>query len=186
MSLIFLSAIKSFIPSVESYTPYPVWDNKQWSWGYGTAAGYDINNKPTGTITPEQAMSELIRVGTEHYNYLSPKITRQLNANQWAALLSFSYNLGPGTANKLVPYINSGNQDALFNEWRKYVHSNNKVSTGLTIRREKEIALWNKKPSLASQLSNKNLLLIGGGLLLIGGIIFLVSGKNQLKGGLNE
>lgn len=176
MQSVFTSAIQSFLPSVESFSPYPVWDNKQWSWGYGTAAGYDPNNKPLGSITQAKAMQELFKVVDDHYAYLSKKITRKLTGNQWAALLSFSFNLGQYTADNLVPYINDGNDNALFIEWRKYVHSAGTISQGLVKRREKEIALWQMKDSLLSGTKNI-LLLIGGVSLLIAGIWYFALRK---------
>lgn len=138
----FEPALKIFLPSVEGFSAYPVWDYKQWSWGYGTAAGFDQNKKPAGTITKERAWQDSLKLINQHYNYLKPLIKVPLNANQWAALLSFSYNLGSGNADNLVANINSGNEAALFTQWRKYVKAGGVRNQGLVNRREKEIALW--------------------------------------------
>ena len=48
-----------FIKNQEGFSADAYWDNKQWSWGYGTAAGYDKNNKPPGTISMDQAEQDL-------------------------------------------------------------------------------------------------------------------------------
>lgn len=137
-----ISVLKNFLPLVEGFSPVPIWDNKQWSWGYGTAAGYDHSVKPKGTITREQAMNELIKVVDANYAILKPLIKRSLNGNQIAALLSFAYNLGPGNAKNLIPNINNGNDTALFSQWMKYINSNGVPNIGLENRRQKEIALY--------------------------------------------
>lgn len=134
--------LKSFLPSVEGFSAKPIWDFKQWSWGYGTAAGYDKNNKPLGTITKEQAWIEALKVITKNYNYLKPLIQVNLTGNQWAALLSFAYNLGPGNAKNLVPNINKQDTAALVAQWRRYINAGGIPNQGLKNRREKEIALW--------------------------------------------
>ena len=139
----FEAVLKSFLPSVEGFTPVPVWDFKQWSWGYGTAAGYDPNKKPAGSITRDQAWSEALAVITKNYNYLKPFIKVDLNGKQWAALLSFAYNLGPGSAAKLVPNINAKNNAALQAQWLKYINAGGIPNQGLITRRNKEVALWN-------------------------------------------
>lgn len=136
------AVLQTFIPSVEGFHSYPYWDAKQWTWGYGTAAGFDPNQKPKGSISRAQAFKDMLQHLQQDYSYLQPLITRKLNANQWAALLSFSYNAGKYNADNLITNINSGNDAALFDQWRKYVYSNGSYSTGLFNRREKEISLW--------------------------------------------
>lgn len=76
------------------------------------------------------------------YVDLSGKITRKLTVNQWAALLSFSYNLGIGNAYNLVPVINSGDDNALGVKWNKYVYAGGVINDDLVNRRAKEFALW--------------------------------------------
>lgn len=141
------TTLKAFLPQVEGFLPKPVWDVKQWSWGFGTRVPGSINDpnkNPGGSITKEQAYQEMKRYYIDAYNYLAPMITRPLSSNQWAALLSFAYNLGPGNADNLVPNINSGNDTALFTQWRKYVYAGGVKNAGLVNRREKELSLWQK------------------------------------------
>ena len=76
------------------------------------------------------------------YTLLKPRITRSLTANQWAALLSFSYNLGVGNAYNLVDLINAGSDTALESKWNQYVYSGGSVNQDLVARRQKEFALW--------------------------------------------
>ena len=76
------------------------------------------------------------------YDLLKPKIHRQLSVAKWAALLSFSYNLGNDDAEELVPYINAGDDAALSEQWMRYVHAGGVVNTDLVERRKKELDLW--------------------------------------------
>lgn len=138
----FESILKSFLPSVEGFSPYPVWDFKQWSWGFGTAAGYNKSKKPAGSITKEQAWLDALKVITAHYNYLKPLVKVELNPKQWAALLSFSYNLGSGTAAKIVQTINTGTAQDVVTRMKKYVYADGEILQGLVTRRKKETELY--------------------------------------------
>lgn len=134
----FFMQAEDLIISFEGFVDHPYWDNKQYSWGYGTKAP-----GPTGTITPEQARAELKEHMQQDYSYLSQLIHVPLTANQWAALLSFAYNLGAGNADNLVDNINSENTAALGEQWLKYVYSNGSVNDALVKRRAAEWRLWN-------------------------------------------
>lgn len=132
-----LNKLASFIPSVEGFRSTPYWDVDRYSWGYGTRAP-----GASGTITREQAFSDMVAHLLSDYATLANKITRTLNVNQWVALLSFSYNLGIGNALNLVPVINSGDDNALRIKWVKYVYAGGVVNQDLVERRDKEINLW--------------------------------------------
>lgn len=129
--------LSTFIPSVEGFIPYPKWDYKQYSWGYGTAAP-----GPTGTITREQAITDALVHLFNDYDTLRPQVKRPLTVNQWTAYLSFSYNEGVGNADNLLGNINSGNDTALATQWRKYIYAGGMVNQDLVDRREKELLLW--------------------------------------------
>jgi GH24 family phage-related lysozyme (muramidase) len=132
-----LDVLSSFIPSVEGFSATPYWDVSRYSWGYGTAAP-----GKTGTISRQQAFNDMIAYLLADYSTLKKKITRTLTVNQWAALLSFAYNLGIGNALELVPYINDGNDSALEYEWNRYVYAGGAVNSHLVKRRKKEFDLW--------------------------------------------
>lgn len=125
------------LPQVEGFRAHPYWDNKQYSWGYGTKAP-----GPEGTITREQALIDARKHLVNDYNYLKPLVKRNLAANQWAALLSFSYNLGTGNADNLVNNINSGNDAALEQQWKLYINAAGKPDPGLIERRNLEWRIW--------------------------------------------
>lgn len=139
------NVLSDFIPEVEGFSATPYWDVKQWTWGYGTkvpGSGTNSSINPGGTVTREQAFIYMMDHIQKDYNYLFPLITRSLNANQWAAYLSFSYNLGPGNADNLAANINSNNDAALFIQWAKYIYAGGVVVPALVERRAKEIELW--------------------------------------------
>jgi lysozyme len=127
-----------YIINFEGFRAHPYGDYKQYSWGYGTKAP-----GPDGTITKAQAYIDLMQHVQSDYDYLRPLIYVPLNENQWKALLSFSYNLGPGNADNLVDNINAGNNDALGVQWNKYVKAGGVVDPDLVDRRAKEWATFN-------------------------------------------
>lgn len=137
-----ITILETFIPEVEGFSSNPYWDNKQWSWGYGTAAGFNERVKPKGTISREQAMKDAIAHFTKDYYLLAPKVAINLNPNQWAAYLSFSYNEGVGNAENLLADINN-NSTNLEHHFKEYVYSAGKINTDLVDRRNKEWQLWN-------------------------------------------
>jgi len=134
-----VAKLAQFIPSVEGFRSTPYWDETRYSWGYGTAAP-----GPNGTISREQAFADMVAYLLHDYSLLSAKITRHLNVNQWAALLSFAYNLGAGSggAADLVPYINQEDDTGLSEHWMHYVHAGGVVDQNLVDRRQKELNLW--------------------------------------------
>ncbi len=132
-----LDKLASFIPSVESFSATPYWDVSRYSWGYGTAAP-----GPNGTITRAKAFQAMMGYLLSDYALLSKKVTRNLSVSQWAALLSFSYNLGTDDAIDLLPLINAGNDTQLKNEWNRYVYAGGAINSNLVSRRAKEWALW--------------------------------------------
>ena len=73
------------------------------------------------------------------YEYLSPLVKVPLTGRQWAALLSFSYNLGSGNAKKMVDLINAGSWDDLKTSWVSYVNAGGKPLKSLKDRRYYEV-----------------------------------------------
>lgn len=132
-----LDLASQVVATFEAFSAHPYWDVKRWSWGYGTAAP-----GATGTISKEKARAEMKAHILADYNILRPMIRRDLTTAQWAALLSFSYNLGVNNADNLVPNINAYNDAALEVQWKKYVYADGEVNPDLVVRRAREWALW--------------------------------------------
>lgn len=137
------SILKTFLPNWEGFSTTPYWDIKQWSWGYGTRVPGSVDNKnvvPTGTISRSKAITDALDHVNHDYLYLKPMIKTPLNSKQWAALLSFAYNLGPGNADNLVANINSHNFAALETQWKQYINAGGVPNDQLIERRAAE---WN-------------------------------------------
>lgn len=132
-----ISILSDFVPSVEGFRSTPYWDESRYSWGYGTAAP-----GRTGTITREQAFADMLAYLMSDYDELRRRITRQLRATQWAAYLTFAYNVGLGNAYNIVAEINAGDDEVLEREWKRYVYSGGEVNPDLIARRAKEWNLW--------------------------------------------
>ena len=138
--------IKKFLEKWEGFRSTPYWDFRQWSWGYGTrvpGSTDDPNVRPPGTISRAQAMIDAIKHVDGDRAYLEPLLTRDLNSNQWAALLSFSYNLGRGNADNLIPNLNAGKFAALGDQWNQYVNAGGVPQDYLIDRRAAEWQLFN-------------------------------------------
>jgi len=141
------TVLSKFLPTWEGFSATPYWDHQQWSWGYGTkvpGSGLDPRANPGGTITRAQAMIDAVAHIEKDYGDLKRLITVPLSANQWAALLSFSYNLGVGNADNLVANINTNNMVALQAQWKSYIYASGVILQQLVDRRAAEWALWMK------------------------------------------
>jgi GH24 family phage-related lysozyme (muramidase) len=135
----------------EGFLSTPKWDNKQWTWGYGTKAPYggkpnEAPPLPYLTITRKDAQKELM-------NYLDKEIVSKLNNyserhnynwnnNQKEALTSFLYNLGYSTINQLTDNGTRSNEE-IIKKIPEYNKERNKagelvVNEGLTNRRIEE------------------------------------------------
>lgn len=133
-----VTILTEYLPLLEGFSSKPYWDVKRYSWGYGTAAP-----GPTGSITRAQGIADAISYAMSDMDDLLRRITRNLNANQWAAYLLFAYNLGIGNAYNLVAEINAGDDTVLEREWKRYVYSGGEIDQALVNRRMKEWELWN-------------------------------------------
>lgn len=141
-----LDRLKTIFERFEGFSAKPYWDVSRWSWGYGTQAPNPETN-PSARITKSQALTDSLAFINDQRNTLAPKITVPMNDNKWAALLSFGYNEGIGAALKLLPNINSGNKEALKNQWLSYNKVRNDkgilvFNEGLSRRRMYEFNLW--------------------------------------------
>jgi lysozyme len=92
--------------------------------------------------------------------YVSLFVKVPLDDNQFGALVSFTFNEGPGALHEssLLTYINGGGTDAAqiahyFGEWDEDIDPITHlkvVSKGLVNRRTAEAALYNLQPSIAA------------------------------------
>ena len=139
--------------------------------GYGTLIDTtDEQYLRTATITPQQAEELLRRDLVPFERAINETITVPLAQNQFDALVSFVYNLGPGALrNGSLPRLINGRADALAisTKWREYRMAGGRVLQGLVNRRREELALyWRHLWMLAV------VLLFIGSMLLIGAAYF--------------
>lgn len=136
------------IKSFEGFLEYAVWDYGQWSIGYGT--GVPEGQYPNG-ISREEA-EVLLREYLDYFesclNEFMVDYNVSLNQNQFDALISFIYNLGPNVLYydnmKLRDMIVSGNytSESLTAEFKTWSYAGGEQLPGLVRRRQAEAELF--------------------------------------------
>lgn len=124
-----------------------------WTIGYGTTK---IDGKPvrSGLRISEQEAERLLVQGAnerlqEAVRNIVPEVREKLNQNQVDVIADFAYNLGVGafqssTFLKLINQNKLAEAGLQLPRWNKGTVNGKKVPLkGLTIRRAKELDLWN-------------------------------------------
>lgn len=132
--------LKGLLIQFEGYRAKPYWDVTRYSWGYGTAAP---NGADSGTISKSDAMKDAMNFSMQQQQTLRNYLKVSLTDKQWAALLSFAYNLGTGNAIKLIDAINLGDNNFIGQRWNSYIYSGGIVNPDLKKRRAIEFNLFN-------------------------------------------
>ena len=125
-----------------------------WTIGYGhTDAAGPPKVTPGLRITEAEADEILKRDLGQYEQAVAQAVKVPLTDNQFAALVSFTYNLGPANFRKstLLKKLNAGNYDAVPGELAKWNKAGGKVLNGLSNRRAAEAGLWAKGEFVASQ-----------------------------------
>jgi len=118
--------------------------------GYG-ATFYPGGKKVTMTdaaITEEQAVELLANMLVSFEKYVDSYCIDTITQNQFDALVSFAYNLGPANlkASTLLKKVNiNPNDESIRLEFLKWVKAGGKTLKGLVRRREAEADLYFKK-----------------------------------------
>jgi len=108
--------------------------------GFGTTAGVKM-----GMVwTEAQATEALLKEIAKHEAYVTQYVTVPINENEFDALVSFSYNCGPGNLKKLVARLNKGDRVATAKAFLLYVKAQGQTLPGLVSRRTRESALFQK------------------------------------------
>jgi len=100
------------------------------------------------TITKEGA-EELLREDVKRFEgYVDRLVKVPLTQGQFDALVSFTYNLGPGALEKstLLDQLNRGDYDSAAEQFGRWVKAGGKTLAGLVRRRAAERALFEGKP----------------------------------------
>src|SRR6185436_7622702 len=156
-----LNLIKSFEgildgnPSTVNLDPYidpvGIWTI---GWGHAISVGGSFlrgaENKAQaqalypGGLTMDQAEALLRADLMDTCRDVEAAVTVPLADNQFAALVSFTFNLGLGNLKKstLLRLVNAGDFAGVAQEFKKWNKAGGKVLTGLTRRREAEATLF--------------------------------------------
>lgn len=137
----YLEAIKGF----EGYSPKATWDYKQHSSGYGTKA------EPGEVIdraTAEQRFNEAVAKAAAHVDSVNPN----LPAGARAALISLTYNAGPGWSQSgLGELVRAGDLQAAQARLLEYNKAGGEVLPGLVKRRQTEAGWFGAPQQPAAQ-----------------------------------
>ncbi|MDQ2808139.1 MAG: glycoside hydrolase family protein [Chloroflexota bacterium] len=97
-------------------------------------------------ITRERALELLLHETAGDARTINSHIHVPLNQDQFDALVSFAYNVGPGgiTDSTLGRVLNAGHYDQVPAQMERWNKAGGKVSKGLTTRRAEEAALFSR------------------------------------------
>ena len=117
---------------------------KVWTIGFG-ATGPKITKDTVWTQI--QADSDLELQIEDFADHLTARIKPKLNDNQFAALVSFVYNVGKRafSTSTLLKKLNLGDIQGAADEFEKWVNVKGVVNKGLVNRRAAEFHLFNTK-----------------------------------------
>ena len=95
-------------------------------------------------ITQEEAEQMLVDELHEYESYINKYVTVALSQNQFDALVSWVYNLGPVnlTASTMLKVLNSGEYEDVPAQMKRWNKAGGKVLEGLIRRREAEACLF--------------------------------------------
>lgn len=116
--------------------------------GYGhTSAAGEPKVKPGMKITEKEAEEILARDLGKYEAAVSKAMTVTPTENQFSAMVSLCYNIGPGNfaSSSVVRKLNAGDVEGAANSFLLWNKAAGKVLAGLTRRREAEKALFLKK-----------------------------------------
>jgi len=111
--------------------------------GYGHTAGVQ-----EGDVWTKEQADENLKVDMEEYaGYINDLVECPLSQNQFDALVSWVYNLGPANlkASTLLKRLNAGDYADVPNQIKRWNKAGGKVLEGLIRRREAEALLFEAK-----------------------------------------
>ena|SRR5574343_1053365 len=121
--------------------------------GYGTTAAAGVGPVEMGmTITEAQASEYLAKTLDKFGRNIRSMIKVEPNENEFAAMLSLAYNIGPGAFAKssVLKRFNAGDKAGAADAFLMWTKAGGKVLAGLKRRREAERALFLEPVIVAS------------------------------------
>jgi len=114
-----------------------------WTYGWGSTKGV----KEGDTITQEEADKLLIVEMSEYEGYVNDLVKVDLKQNEFDALVSWVYNLGPNnlSSSTLLQRLNNKDWDDVPNQIKRWNKAGGEVKQGLVRRREAEALLFEGK-----------------------------------------
>ena len=114
-----------------------------WTIGYGSTKGV----KEEDTLTQEEADNLLLHEMQEYEGYINDLVKAPLEQNQFDALVSWVFNLGPANlkASTMLKFLNAGDYHLIPSQIKRWNKAGGKVLEGLIRRREAEALLFEKK-----------------------------------------
>jgi lysozyme len=130
------------IERFEGFVSHPYWDayGKVWTRGYGETEGIHAGSPP---ISQAAAQAKLKLLVEERYEPVLRGIAG-LNQDEWDALCSFVWNVGPGAVaagTTIGNDLRARNMHAAADSMLGWVHAGGVVLQGLVTRRHAEVAL---------------------------------------------
>jgi lysozyme len=133
----------NLITEFEGFRPRPYRDAVGvWTIGYGSTAGVGPNTPP---ITEQQARDRLMREVDAQYGRAINALGVPLTQNQFDALVSFVYNVGPGgvaASTGVGRALRARNYQQAADELLKWDKAGGRTLAGLTRRRQAERKLF--------------------------------------------
>ena len=111
-----------------------------WTIGYGHTKDVEEGD----TISKDQAEEMLVEELHEYENYVNEYVNVALSQNQFDALVSWVYNLGPANlkASTMLKVLNSGKYEDVPAQIKRWNKAGGKVLEGRIRRREAEACLF--------------------------------------------
>lgn len=130
------------IENFEGWSAIPYWDayGRVWTRGYGETEGIGPRSP---ALSRAQGQANLKRLVETRYEWAIRRLGVPLNQNEWDALCSFVWNLGPGILQgSLGDLLKAKDFEGFANAMLAYDHAGGVVLAGLKTRREQERALF--------------------------------------------
>jgi lysozyme len=134
---------------LEAYPDPGSKDGTPWTIGYGHTRDVKRGDK----ITAAQAEAFLLDDLKTTYGVIAEYVKPELNENQYAALVSFVFNIGETLFAKssVLKFINDNKLDSVPGRMALYRMNDGKVMAGLVRRRTAEGALWMKQINIIQE-----------------------------------
>jgi len=117
-----------------------------WTIGYGTTAAAGVGIIPKGgkVITEAQAEAYLRAAVEKFARHIAPLLKRPPTANQFGAMVSLAYNIGPGAfaRSSVLRKFNAGDFAGAARSFALWNKAGGRVLAGLTRRRAAEASLF--------------------------------------------